>query len=252
MALATQQSEKSPRRRTITRISPKLDKKLGMYMAAAGAAGVGLTNTAQAKVVYTPANITVPYPGCTPIDFNADGIVDLNICLGYGDKSFQLFASSPTGNGVRITTVLPVAGVFGVPVGPGEKFASSFRPMYYKAFGYYGKPSSYQWVGPWANVIDRYLGVKFLISGKPHFGWVRLSTFKTHNPVISGYAYETVPNVSIKDGAVSGTAKVGYLQPPDLQIPASQPASPGMLARGAQGIVIWRREEEVLSSTPAL
>jgi hypothetical protein len=54
MTLAMQQSEKSSRRRTIMPINPKLEKKLGMYMAAAGAAGVGLTaltNTAQAKVV---------------------------------------------------------------------------------------------------------------------------------------------------------------------------------------------------------
>jgi hypothetical protein len=146
-----------------------------------------------------------------------------------------------------------VAGVAGIPVGPGEKFAGSFPPMYYKVFGYYGKPSSYAWIGPWANVRERYLGVKFSISGTTHFGWVRLSTFKTQDPLISGYAYETIPNASIKDGAVSGTAQVGYLQSPDLRAPAQpQPASLGLLARGAHGIAIWRREESALpNSTPA-
>jgi hypothetical protein len=246
------QRETSPRRRAITPINPKLEKKLAMYIAAAAAAGVGLTNTAQAKVVYSPANITVPYPGCSPIDLNGDGVTDVNICLVYGDKSFQLFAGAPTGNDVRITPELTAAaGLFGVPVGPGEKFAGSYPVMYYKVLGYYGKPSSYAWVGPWANVKNRYLGVKFSVSGTTHFGWVRLSTSKTHNPVISGYAYETIPNVSIKDGAVSGTAEVGSILPSDLEGPVATPASLGMLARGAEGIAIWRRDEAVETSPTA-
>ncbi len=242
MTLAAQNG-KSPRRRTITPISPRLDNKLGMYMAAAGAAGVGLTaltNTAQAKVVYTAANTTIILPSCVPIDFNGDGVTDVNVCLGFGDKSAQLFASAPTGNGIRVKSNLAVAGVSGIPVGPGEKFAGSFPPMYYKIFGYYGNASSYQWVGPWANVRDRYLGVKFSISGTTHFGWVRLSTFKTKYPLISGYAYETIPNVSIKDGA--GADQVAASQ---SRLPGQpQPSSLGSLAQGASGIAIWRREEE--------
>jgi hypothetical protein len=245
MALATQKGEKSSRPRPTTQVNPRLEKKLGMYLTAAAAAGVGLANTAQAKVVYTPANITVPYPGCVPIDFNADGITDINICLGYGDKSVQFFESAAPGNGVRVgKTLLPVAGIFGVPVGPGEKFSPSFLPMYYKGNGYYG--NSYFWGGPWADVTNRYLGVKFSIAGTTHFGWVRMSTSKKSNPVISGYAYETAPNGSIKDGAeVGGDAEVGsVLSPvPDMQAPAAQSASLGLLARGAQGIAIWRRDE---------
>jgi hypothetical protein len=251
MALATQQSEKSFRSRPATPINSMLEKKLAMYLATAGAAGIGLTSAAQAKVVYTPANTTVTYPGCVPIDFNGDGVTDINICLVYGDKSVQFIASAPAGNGIRLAANQAAAGVAGIPVGPGEKFIGSFAPLYYKGNGYYG--NTYFWLGPWANVKERYLGVKFSISGTTHFGWVRMSTYKTSEPLISGYAYETAPNGSIKDGVeVGGDAEVGNILPAEIQAPISEPASLGLLARGEPGIAIWRRDESELSlnSTP--
>jgi len=71
-----------------------------------------------------------------------------------------------------------------------------------------------------------------------------MTTSKTAAPLITGYAYETTPNTSIKDGTISGPEKVGSLAPAEMLAPNPQPASLGLLARGSDGIAIWRREEE--------
>jgi hypothetical protein len=77
--------------------------------------------------------------------------------------------------------------------------------------------------GLWDNVSDRYLGVRFNIQGKTHFGWARLTVHdKGHNitAVLTGYAYETVPNKAIIAGRTKG---------PDVVI---EPATLGKLALG--------------------
>lgn len=248
----SRQSESSDRGRVKIRTSPKLEKQLGMYLAAASAAGVGLlalSSSAEAKVVYTPANITVAFDTLTPIDLNGDGVADVTLEVFPGDKSFDMIANAPAGNGVRLTGFSAAAGFFGVPIGPGEKFGGSYVQMYNKVFGY-GNSSSYGVGGPWANVTNRYLGVKFTIAGTTHYGWVRMTTSKTADPLVTGYAYETTPNHSIKDGAISGPAEVGSLLAPDLPTSDPQSATLGSLARGAQGIAIWRRDEEDANVTP--
>ena len=56
-------------------------------------------------------------------------------------------------------------------------------------------------VGPWNNVKNRYLGLKFQIKGKIHYGWARLnvtgSGLGTIVATMTGYAYETIPNKAI-------------------------------------------------------
>jgi hypothetical protein len=248
MTGSTPQSESSLLPRATARINPNLEKKLSMYLAAAGAAGVGvmaLSNTADAKVVYTPTNISMGFDTPQPVDLNGDGIADVSLVLYPLDKSFGMFANAPAGNGVRLAGFQAAAGFFGVPVGPGEKFGGSFVGLYYKVFGY-GNSSSYGVDGPWANVSNRYMGVKFVIAGTTHYGWVRMTTSKSAAPLITGYAYETTPNTSIKDGAISGPAKVSGLEPAEMLAPKPQPASLGLLAHGSDGIAIWRREEDAV------
>jgi hypothetical protein len=105
--------------------------------------------------------------------------------------------------------------------------------------------------GQWVNVTNRFLGLKFEIHGRTHYGWARLSIGYNRfglTATLTGYAYETIPNKSITAGATKG---------PDDEEPAPvslkrhdrEARMLGALALGASGLSIWRREESV-ASTP--
>jgi hypothetical protein len=105
--------------------------------------------------------------------------------------------------------------------------------------------------GPWKNVQNRYLGLRFLIEGKVHYGWARLNVTIAHhqvNAVLTGYAYETVPHKAIVAGKTKGShleASLKHGRPLSVTALASRPATLGLLATGAPGLTIWRREESV-------
>jgi hypothetical protein len=239
-----------------TRLNSKLDQKLAAYMAAAGAAGVGLLGfspSAEAKVVYTPANTVLAFDGSTPIDLNNDGIADFMLRMfNISHSIFLVIAPDVAGNAIRCCAPAggANAGFFGVPVGPGEKFATStfYGGLLMADAGVY----THTWFfGPWANATNRYLGFKFLINGQTHFGWARLTVANYAlggNVVLTGYAYETIPNVNIIEGYTSGPEKASNFARADLLAPPSQPASLGMLARGADALSIWRREDELATN----
>ena len=74
------------------------------------------------------------------------------------------------------------------------------------------------------NVYDRYLGIMFQIKGKPHYGWARLNVSGgggSLGGVLTGYAYETIPNKPIIAGKTKG---------PDVI--TVEPATLGRLALG--------------------
>jgi hypothetical protein len=104
--------------------------------------------------------------------------------------------------------------------------------------------------GSWVDVKDRYLGLKFLVQGKYHFGWARLSVtcdrFSRIVGIVSGYAYETIPGKTIIAGATKGP---GDAEPTaSRNTPTPEPATLGMLALGSPALSIWRREESVHGS----
>lgn len=68
---------------------------------------------------------------------------------------------------------------------------------------------------------------------------------------LTGYAYETIPGKAIKAGqkkeAAGDSTNDDFGPDASLTNPISdkpQPASLGVLALGAQGVVLWRREQE--------
>jgi hypothetical protein len=129
-------------------------------------------------------------------------------------------------------------------VGPAAKFTPGDKGLfwYYQFFG--GNDSACQFRefvghGP-------YLGVEFLdTSGNLHYGWVRVS-IGGGSVTIVGYAYETTPNMGINTGVTHGPVGDAQMMEPIMLDPGSAPASLGMLALGAPGLVAWRRSEEEL------
>ena len=100
--------------------------------------------------------------------------------------------------------------------------------------------------GNWGNSPpNRFLGVKFLIDGATHYGWVRLTLTGHHDSPISGtitgYAYETVADKRILAGALEKSAndEGATSQAPGLSL--------GVLALGADGLPLWRRDETLPS-----
>jgi hypothetical protein len=244
-------------------VQARLDRKLVAYAAAATAAGIGLLaapKTANAEVVYTPANVAVKIAGgMLALDLDNDGnpdfVVELITC---GFRSNCLVVNPwLEGNGIRGFNGRASAASYGAAIGPQGRFLTQFRKFgswsrSYVGFmvnaGAYGSGS---WSGgPWANSTNRYLGLKFLIDGKVHYGWARMSVRVLRNKVLlTGYAYETIPNHQILAGHTSGLS-ASNPAPNDRIAPSRQPASLGLLARGTDALAIWRREdtEEVMNT----
>ncbi len=230
----------------LTSIHPTLEKRIATYATACAAAGVSciVAQPAEAKIVYTATNTSIG--ASTPIDLNHDGITDFTFGLHVLDKSLMLtVAPNATGNEIRVKGDGAAAGFFGVPVGPGEQFSANdiyswgvFMAFFFGGYGTSTGGSN----GPWANTKNRYLGFKFVINGQTHYGWARLSVGETGS-LLTGFAYETEPNTTIIEGHLSdGTADNVV---PQLLAPRSNLACLGALARGVDGLPIWRREEEM-------
>jgi hypothetical protein len=107
-------------------------------------------------------------------------------------------------------------------------------------------------VGPWVNVSNRYLGLSFKIKEKTHYGWARLSVqvgYVYIRATLTGFAYEDTAGKSINAGQTHGRADdlTDLSSGPRASIATPitdtrQLASLGMLALGAPGLSIWRRE----------
>ena len=102
------------------------------------------------------------------------------------------------------------------------------------------------YAGSWLNVKNRYLGLRFKIAGKIHYGWARLSVQVTSSSItatLTGYAYETLPNKSIRTGQTKG--RNDDTSAAQFDSPALESAMLGRLAMGSSGLWLrWRKESD--------
>lgn len=257
--------------RTPLNLSKSVHQRLNSYALAASATGVGILALAQpqsseAKVVYTPAKETILDKVALNLDLNHDGIVDFYFYLSqtifraahppspFGSASLRV---SPQQRGNQIlgagtyrkhltASALPA----GARIGPKRKFSPDKHLMAATNYGCSTTCSGGSG-GPWKEARHRYLGLKFVIKGKVHYGWARLTVDADWGHGIqarlTGYAYETIPNRPIIAGKTKGqTDNVEPSNPASLHAPVTQPANLGLLAMGAPALSIWRREESVL------
>jgi hypothetical protein len=233
-------SRSSSRSRMISQVSSSLEKRLNLYSLAASTAGLSvltLAQPAEAKIVYTPANINITQNGgLISFDLNHDGIPDFGLSNIYTHTSFQaagflkvVQAQSAnevwnvTSKGFLCAATLPK----NARVGPKGHFQKD--PTAGLAMAFSNLEGTY--FGPWRNVKQAYLGLKFVIKGKTHFGWARVKgNFNSfpYTATLTGYAYETIANKPIITGKTKG-----------LDVPV-QPASLGHLATGASAVTAWR------------
>jgi hypothetical protein len=125
-------------------------------------------------------------------------------------------------------------------IGAARRFGTSFYS--HMAHADCASMNHSQRQGFWFNVRGRYLGFRFMIKGRVHYGWARLTmTYSrcSFSGTLTGYAYETIPNKAIVAGQTQGPEEITQSEP--TTIPTPEPASLGLLSLGAPGLVAWRR-----------
>jgi hypothetical protein len=249
--------------RNTANLSDSIHRRLNTYSLAASAAGVSLlalVPPAEGKIVYHPVHKVIGESGIYHLDLNGaitDFIIDNSFRTRTSADIHSLFIKGAAGNAVETSAkgFLAAALKAGKRIPNTGKFAGSAR-MAFQCTGFTscGTGSTIT-SGQWANVTNRYLGLKFIIQGKVHFGWARLNVQVSRSQftitaTLTGYAYETIPNKAIIAGRTKGTAddsgEEDFGSGASLTSPipdTPHPASLGMLALGAQGVPLWRRKE---------
>ena len=244
-----------------------LHQHLHAYALAASAAGVtmlALAQPSQAEIIYTPANVTIGPNQSYSLDLNNDGTIDFTIVNQFQSSAsginWSVFVQNP-GGGNAVAGFLAASGGFqwayafysGFRITkPARHFIASSRAT--MAWSH-KLQNRYSQGGSWnpsnsEGVYNRYLGLKFAIKGKIHYGWAQLTTENLfgHSATLTGYAYETIPNRGIKTGQQQGTeGSVEQPGPAALAEPAQRPATLGMLALGSRALSIWRRKESPIA-----
>jgi hypothetical protein len=235
-----------------------IGKALPGYGAVITVAGLGMlvgVMPAEGKIVYTPTHKSFGGNNATlNIDLNHDGVRDF-VLRGYSFRSTLNFGRELVVSGMSQTGYQNAvwgqpsnasALRAGVHVGAG-RFPVGGRHMATILFQSDRGP---YFLGPWANsgkgVKNHYLGFKFRIHGKVHYGWARITV--EVSPVmkgtLTGYAYETIPNKPIVTGRTKDSEEISSVEQsnPALTSPALGTASLGLLAMGSPGLSLWRRE----------
>jgi hypothetical protein len=212
----------SPRlSRTPSNLPDSVHQQLSMYAVAATAAGVGMlafVQPSEAKIVYTPAHVNiVQNRGVFHFDLNHDGISDFGLLNFFRTNSSGTAGSllaNGEDNGAGSIWSLRCAGnrsyycaaalPKGTKVGPKGQFSRRQNLIMAGGDAKVGK------LGSWRNVDQAYLGIRFVIKGKTHFGWARVKVRVKNNfsitGILTGYAYETIPGKAIIAGATHGPA----------------------------------------------
>ena len=236
----------APQPRKTFKISHSLNRQLNTYALVASAAGVSmlaLAGASEAKVVYTKTHQVTHTGFPLYIDLNHDGIKDFVLRTMYYRGSYLEVGLDAFGyrkNAVAGRRFKSSGGYFfsaayalpaGASIGPKSKFPVRFTFMAVELFSGVGTGQDSDvgpWVGKGKGVRNRYLGLKFVVHGKVHYGWARLSVTLGHHwqsgdvsGTLTGYAYETIPNKPIIAGQITG---------PDVI--TVQPETLGELARG--------------------
>src|SRR5882672_1292567 len=202
---------------------PDFQDCLKQYATAAlGMASVGALASAQTPghhIFYTPANTTIDtHSGVAnfiQLDFNHDGVTDVILSAHHftdffsGGIGFAGYGRITLLIGSQSSAITSKAIAKGIVIDKAGKFQPGSQTIAYAGtFSYMGdKHTTAQ--GAFVNVKNKYLGLHFLIDGKLHEGWIRLSLSTTGDHIsgtITGYAYDTVPRErGLAAGQINGS-----------------------------------------------
>ena len=181
-----------------------------------------MMSKAYSQIVYAPITPNVdinlsPTGGSAanlfPIDFNNDGVVDFNfrwdvfspgvyfMHITSGNAGAYNSQNQAIGTGSNNSFGVPYA----MPLNANTNISSSSTGWITEQRGpLIGDGQSANFLG----LGDRYIGVRFRISGQYHYGWVLVS-FITNKLIIKSYAYQSSPDMAILAGDTGGSLGVG-------------------------------------------
>jgi hypothetical protein len=237
--------------------SNNFNRQAALYSLAAAMAGVSLLALAEpaaGEIVVTKKTIPIPIspfgtPDLVKLSVANNGIDDFSFWL-YNDKAISdrgfLVAGATKGDGVIAGGdfyAKALALPRGAKIGPSADFSNYTVLIEATETGNTGRYSRGYWG---ENLKDHYLGVRFILNGETHYGWIRVTAtidLQRQAPFmrakITAYAYETVANKAITAGtAAMPTAEISG-ENQQKQVGPSL----GMLAAGAESMPLWRREE---------
>jgi hypothetical protein len=256
-----------------------LEKSLSAYASAAVAAGVSLlamTNSAEAKIVYTPAHTNIPLNNRAPVllDLNHDGIADfsfwntsksaccgqivLDLQVGCAAVPVSSYRSSCRSQNNEIWGRGIVSGRFasalhtGFEVSPNKShfqqapLGGSYPPLGpvaqmagFGAVDFSGFPSSGT-SGQWLYTKHRYLGLQFTVDGQLHYGWARVEVTLIRASLGQRGIQATLTGYAYET-IPNRPIITGKTTGPDVV--TLDPATLGHLAQGAAGISAWREKK---------
>jgi len=217
--MTDQQSRASQLRANNDLVDRALDRRLLLYALAAGAT-LAWSAPSQAEIVFTPSDAVFHGIGNKlDIDLDNDGSTDFSLIPKWTyydtDNMIQaLFVSGDRPSHQILTDRHDYAAALtkGSRIGPGQNFrafALMETPFYRGSWGYWGGYGK-----------NRCLGVRFLIDGEVHYGWIGFRAVRSF-PVsgrLYGYAYETTPGKGISAGDTRTAAPLdGSIHPTSLE-----------------------------------
>src|SRR6266705_3465070 len=222
--------------KTASKLSQAVRQRLNSYALAKVLVGMGLIASAwptEAKVVYTPRNVTISGNGSIKLDLNHDGITDFVL------RSVSQVAACGNRHGlIGSTKITPTIGD-GVVVSHlnfaallGSGIPIDARATFYKAqtivTQFFICSSGFQHVAG-------YLGLEFQINGRTHYGWaqVRIDAYYNYGinhltgmrTTLVDQAFETIPGQAIKTGQTLGAADDPTASPDSANPEDSGPTS---------------------------
>jgi hypothetical protein len=249
--------------RSKANLSEVIEYRLKSYSIAAAAAGVSmlaLGRPAQAEVVVTAKNLPVVDGEPVYIKMTGEGRADFEL-VEHSSSGFytitQTWGITPQAGG-EIVGVTPGASFYasrllgpGVVVGPLSPFGGQGGALLRKYMRsspgfctiYYCFTST--WIGNygfWTPSGSAYIGVRFPIDGRIHYGWIRFSVYPSE---ITAYGYETEPDTPLIVPPASSDDTYPNTGQEDHSLGEASVGGPslGMLALGAHGVALWRRKE---------
>lgn len=267
--------------RNVSELAPPVLRRLNSYALAASAAGVtalACSVPAACTPVCKSVGISLIATGNYALNPAGQAIAPFN--LGETNEDVSSLSGTAwnrgflTPNSARAKALLsrglPAALAAGARIGPGSDFGKGKSYGMLFTYGPANGGTYRHHLGNLRLARLNYLGFKFSVSGQDHYGWVRIKvtfSFGGDGPVgtmqIQTYGYETTPNTAILAGQCSASqlsrdvppvaSHIAVTKPPIYSSPDHAPtshsarlnvASLGLLALGASGLPLRRREED--------